>query len=76
MYTWESKILSLGKESFSSSKKIHVYLGKQDLKFGEGKFLKLKEDPVYLGKQDLKFGEGKFLKLKEDPCNILGEVRS
>jgi hypothetical protein len=36
----------MGKESFSSSKKIHVtYFGKKDLKFGEGKFLKLKEDP-------------------------------
>jgi hypothetical protein len=40
------KILSLGKESFSSSKKINViYLGKKDLEFGEGKFLKLKKDP-------------------------------
>jgi hypothetical protein len=35
----------MGKESFSSLKKIHVpYFGKQDLEFGEGKVLKLKED--------------------------------
>jgi len=43
----------LGKERFSSLKKIHVtYLGKQNIDFGEGEVLKLKEDPCSItGKQ-------------------------
>ena len=55
--------MSLGKESFSKSKK--AYLGKQSFEFGEAKFLKLKKIHfAYLGNQYLYFGEGKFLKLK------------
>jgi len=35
----------MGKESFSSLKKIHVtHLGKQDLEFGEGNVLKLTDN--------------------------------
>jgi hypothetical protein len=69
----------LGKESFSSSKKIHVHTwGSKILSLGKESFSSSKKIHVtYLGKQDLEFGEGKFLKLVHTinkPC-LLKQVK-
>ncbi len=55
----------MGKESFSSSKKINVHTwGSKILSLGKESFSSSKKiHVIYLGKKDLEFGEGKFLKL-------------
>jgi hypothetical protein len=63
----------LGKESFPSSKKIHLHIwGSKILSLSKERFSSSKEINVaYLGKQELEFREGTFLRLKIDkPCSL------